>query len=237
MNIVIPMAGGGTRFREAGYLKPKPFIDCGGKPMIQRAMDTLDFEAPHTFYVVMMDRQFREFEIRKENVIPVLIKEMTAGAVCTVLKAKEHINNDEPLIIANCDQYIEWDPDKFLRAASACDGALVTFNSTNPHHSYVRIAPEGHIIEVAEKRVISDNANVGVYYFRNGRLFVEMAERMIAKNERTKGEFYIAPVYNELIADGYFIMPYEVDVYKKHHLGTPTELSIFLDKIERGLVC
>ena len=236
INVVIPMAGKGQRFVEAGYDKPKPMIDVCGVPMIKRVIDSLTSKYNKCNFIFIalkehLDNGLQEFLEQQGTIIPLDI--VTEGAACTTLMALPHINNDTQLVIANCDQYLEWDFDDFLNKAVEVDGSLVVFNSTNPHHSYAKVK-KGQVVEVAEKKVISDKACAGIYYFRHGFEYIESVVMMIAKNIRTNNEFYIAPAYNELIVGGGDISVYEVDVNKKHMLGTPYELEIFLDKVENG---
>ena len=147
--------------------------------------------------------------------------------------ALKYINNNIPLVVANCDQYLSWDFDNFIHEASNTDGCILVFNSTNPHHSYVKVK-KNQVVQVAEKIVISDKACAGIYYFKKGSEYIESVVMMIAKNIKTNNEFYIAPAYNELIQNNKKIKIYEIDVNKKHMLGTPNELEIFLDKAENG---
>ena len=236
INVVIPMAGKGQRFVEAGYDKPKPMIDVCGVPMIKRVIDSLTSKYNKCNFIFIalqehLDNGLKDFLEQQGTIIPLDI--VTEGAACTTLMALPHINNDTQLVIANCDQYLEWDFDDFLNKAVEVDGSLVVFNSTNPHHSYAKVK-KGQVVEVAEKKVISDKACAGIYYFRHGFEYIESVVMMIAKNIRTNNEFYIAPAYNELIVGGGDISVYEVDVNKKHMLGTPYELEIFLDKVENG---
>lgn len=236
INIVIPMAGLGQRFVEAGYDKPKPLIDVVGVPMIKRVIDSLTLKNYYYKFIFIalqehLDQGLQEYLEDKGVVIP--IDFVTEGAACTTLMALKNINNELPLVIANCDQYLEWDFDDFISKASDYDGSTVVFNSTNPHHSYAFVK-KGLIVEVAEKVVISDKACAGIYYYAKGKDYIESVIMMIAKNIRTNNEFYIAPAYNEMISDGKRLTVYEVDVNKKHMLGTPYELKIFLDKVENG---
>ena len=153
---------------------------------------------------------------------------ITEGAAITVLKAKEFIDNDSHLIIANSDQYIEGDMNRFYYSCedSGVDGGILCFRSTHPKWSYAKANDDGNIIEVAEKNPISDMATVGVYYFNKGTDFVKSAEKMIEKNIRTNNEFYVAPVYNEAIEDGLTIKPFFCD--KMWGIGTPEDLETFL---------
>jgi NDP-sugar pyrophosphorylase family protein len=234
----MPMAGKGQRFIDAGYEKPKPLVDVCGIPMIELVLKSVDFDGKYIFITLMehMGKGLKQVLERTEHdAIYYAIKNLTEGAVCTVLLTKREIDNDDELLIANCDQYLDFDPDNFLTEARKADGCIMTFNSTNPHHSYAKVK-DGKVIETAEKKVISDHASAGLYYFKHGLDFVKAAEEMIKKNIRTNNEFYIAPVFNELIRDGKIITHYEIDVKDKHMLGTPDELHIFEDKVQNGLV-
>jgi NDP-sugar pyrophosphorylase family protein len=225
LEILIPCAGEGRRFQEAGYTVPKPQIDIAGKPMIQRVMDCLTPAEPHRFRL-----------LGKEQVGE------TQGAVDTLLHGRALINPANPVLVANCDQLI--DPghiEVFLRVPhsglrTGCDAAIMTFNSTNPHHSYVKL--DGYrVTEIAEKVVISDNAVLGVYWFSSGQLLMDYAEKVIANNLRYgNGEFYISSILALMVGDGLDIATYEVDVHERHMLGTPEELRIYLDKVESGRV-
>ena len=238
INVVIPMAGKGQRFIESGYDKPKPLIDVCGVPMIKRVIDSLTLKHDHCNFIFIalqehLDDGLREYLEPLGTIIP--LNTVTEGAASTTLFAMKQINNDVPLVIANCDQYLEWDFDDYINKAKAADGSLVVFNSTNPHHSYALVKKKV-VVQVAEKVVISDKACAGIYYYKSGKDYIDSVVQMIAKNIRTNNEFYIAPAYNELIADGKNVSVYEIDVNKKHMLGTPYELKIFLDKVDDGEV-
>jgi dTDP-glucose pyrophosphorylase len=150
---------------------------------------------------------------------------LTEGAASTSLLAKDLINNDEVLVIANSDQIVKWDADQFLFWFPEFDGITAVFEASDPKWSYVK-GDLNYVTEIAEKRVISNKANVGIYGWANGSDYVKYAEQMIAKDIRTNGEFYIAPVYNEAIADGKLI--YHFPVFEMHGVGTPEDLDEFL---------
>ncbi|HAI39730.1 MAG TPA: glycosyl transferase family 2 [Maribacter sp.] len=233
MNILIPMAGEGSRFKKAGYTFPKPLIDVDGKPMIQRVIENLDFDANYIFLV-------RKDHLEKYNISELLefttngkceivvVDELTEGAACTALLAKKFINNEKELLIANSDQIIEYSKYNFntLRRYSDFDSMVFTFNAVHPKWSFVKVNSRGIATEVAEKKPISNIATCGIYYYRRGSEFVKYAERMIQKNLRVNNEFYICPVYNELIQDEKTLVPYFVD--KMHGLGTPEDLKAYL---------
>ena len=231
------MAGKGKRFEDVGFSFPKPLIDVNGKPMIQIIVENLNFPDQHIF--IVQREHLEKYSIKemlnliKENSEIISVNETTEGAACTVLLAKELINNDEELIIANSDQWINWNNQHFLsylREKNA-DGGIITFISTHPKWSFVKIDDEGQVIELAEKKPISNIATVGIYYFKKGSDFVQAAEQMISKNIRTNNEFYVAPVFNEMIANGQKILTYPVA--EMRGLGTPEDLKRFIDIIDK----
>ena len=233
MNVIIPMAGRGKRFEDAGYSFPKPLIDVNGKPMIQIIIENLNLTAKHIF--ICQGEHVQKFAIHdlmnllKPDSEIISINEITQGAAETVLKAKDLINNDDELIIANSDQWIDWNQQHFLSfmRKNEADGGIVTFISTHPKWSYVRINDENLVEEVAEKRPISNIATVGIYYYKHGKDFVKAAEQMMTKNIRTNNEFYVAPVFNEMIASGKKIHIYPIAEMKG--LGTPEDLLRFFN--------
>jgi HAD superfamily hydrolase (TIGR01509 family) len=233
LNVVIPMAGLGSRFQSAGYTIPKPLIDVNGKPMIQLVVENLKVDA--RFIFIVQTEHCEKYNIHKflEKIAPgcviIPVTAVTEGACCSVLLAKEYIDNDTHLLIANSDQYVEWDSNAFLSQAKDVDGAIATFESSHPKWSYVKIGDDGFASEVAEKRVISNKATVGIYYYACGADFVKYAERMIKKNVRVNNEFYVCPVFNEFIEDGKRIQA--VDVNRMWGLGTPEDLDVYLGSI------
>ncbi len=227
INIVIPLAGEGKRFQEVGYTVPKPFIDIYGKSMIQRVVESLNIDAIYTFIVRKEHvQEYSRFEIfkriSKNNYDIIVLNKITEGAACTTLLAKEYINNNNELIIANADQIIEWCPTEFLNHARKFDGCILTFKANHPKWSYAKINNE-LVVEVAEKKVISDMATVGVYYWKYGSDYVKYAEQMINKNIRTNNEFYVCPIYNEAILDNKRIGVFEVK--NMYGVGDPESLE------------
>ena len=239
MNVIIPMAGRGKRFEDAGYSFPKPLIDVNGKPMIQIIIENLNLTAKHIF--ICQGEHVQKFAIHdlmnllKPDSEIISLNEITQGAAETVLKAKDLINNDDELIIANSDQWIDWNPQHFLSfmRKKDADGGIVTFISTHPKWSYVRINDENLVEEVAEKRPISNIATVGIYYYKHGKDFVKAAEQMMTKNIRTNNEFYVAPVFNEMIASGKKIHIYPIAEMKG--LGTPEDLLRFFNSLPKTI--
>jgi len=238
LNVLIPMAGAGTRFDEAGYTFPKPLIDVRGKPMIQLVVESLNVNAKFIFIVQKAHYEKYALQHTLNLIAPncevVQVDGVTEGAACTTLLAKDLINNDDPLLIANSDQYLDWDSNQFMYSMTAddIDGGILTFPSTHPKWSYAKIAPNGLVTEVAEKVPISEHATVGVYYFKNGRSYVRAAEQMIKKNIRTNGEFYVCPAYNECILNQEKIKIFEIDQASMWGLGTPEDLSFFCQNHE-----
>lgn len=232
LNVIIPMAGAGSRFKNAGYTFPKPLIDVNGKPMIQVVVENLGLDANFIFVV---QKEHRE-KFHLENMLPLLapnckiveVDSLTEGAACTALLAKEYIDNDAPLFFANSDQYVEWNPIQFMydMQESGADGGIVTFKSTHPKWSFAKIDESGKVTEVAEKNPISDNATVGYYYWKRGSDFVHYAEQMIERDIRVNNEFYVCPVYNQAIEDDKVIRVFEAD--EMWSLGTPEDLDFYL---------
>jgi HAD superfamily hydrolase (TIGR01509 family) len=233
INIVIPMAGNGSRFAQEGYILPKPLIDVQGVPMIQRVVENLNIDGQYIFIVRqehLDNYQLKEFLNKiAPGCIIVPTDGVTEGATCSVLLAAHHIDNDTNLLIANSDQFLEWDSSAFLYESMNVDGCISTFEQTDPSDkkwSYAALGDTGFVTRVAEKEVISTHANTGIYFWSKGSDFVKYARQMIDKNIRTNGEFYIAPVYNEAIADGKRI---KIQNCKKMWgLGVPADLLKFL---------
>jgi HAD superfamily hydrolase (TIGR01509 family) len=233
MNVVIPMAGAGSRFAAAGYTFPKPLIEVNGKPMIQVVVENLNVDA-HFIYLVQKEH-YDKYNLKQLlNLITpgcdiVQIDGLTEGAACTTLLAKELINNDEPLLMANSDQFVEWNSNECLYAftADSVDGGIVTFEATHPKWSFAKLGDDGFVSEVAEKNPISNIATVGIYYWKHGFDYVKYAEQMIEKNIRTNNEFYVCPVFNEAIADGKKIRA--KNIAKMWGIGTPEDLNYFLE--------
>jgi len=232
LNVLIPMAGAGSRFEKAGYTFPKPLIDVKGEPMIKVVTDNLNIEANFIYIVQKTHREKYNLDTLLNLISPnckiVEVDGLTEGAACTTLLAKEIINNDQPLVMANSDQFIDWDSNEFLYKMNetGADGGIVTFRSTHPKWSFAKIDDLGFVTEVAEKNPISDIATVGVYYWKRGSDYVKYAEQMIEKNKRVNNEFYVCPVFNEAIEGGSKIRIFEIE--KMWGLGTPEDLEVFL---------
>ena len=232
LNVLIPMAGAGSRFEQAGYTFPKPLIEVKNKPMIQVVVDNLNIKANYIYVVQKKHRQAYNLDTLLNLLTPgckvVEVDSLTEGAACTALLAKEFINNDAPLLFANSDQFVEWDSNEFMYKMNEtnADGGIVTFKATHPKWSFAKVGADGLVTEVAEKNPISDIATVGYYYWKNGSDFVKYAEQMIEKNIRVNNEFYVCPVFNQAIEDGKSIRTF--DVRGMWGLGTPEDLDNYL---------
>jgi len=232
LNVLIPMAGAGSRFAQQGYTFPKPLIEVNGKPMIEVVVRNLNIEANYIFIVQKEHYEKYNLKYLLNLIAPdcriVMVDGITEGAACTTLLAKEYINNENPLVIANSDQYVEWNSNECMYAFSAdsIDGGILTFKAHHPKWSYARVGEDGFVCEVAEKRVISDDATVGIYYWKRGSDYVQFAEQMIANNTRVNNEFYVCPVFNEAIGAGRKIRIKGIE--GMWGIGTPEDLNYFL---------
>ena len=233
LNVLIPMAGLGSRFRDAGYTFPKPLIEIRNKPMIQVVVENLNLDANYIYVVQKAHREKYNLDTLLNLITPgckiVEAKELTEGAACTALLAKEFINTDAPLFFANSDQFVEWDSNEFMykMQETNADGGIVTFTATHPKWSFAKIDDNGLVTEVAEKNPISNIATVGYYFWKNGSDFVKYAEQMINKNIRVNNEFYVCPVFNEAIQDSKQIRVFNTKAM--WGLGTPEDLHYFLE--------
>lgn len=239
LNIVLPMAGRGSRFATAGYKDPKPFIKVCGEPMIKVVVDNLTPNCEHRFIFICQKEHLDKYDgrqllnsIAKDPVI-IEISEITEGQLSTALLAKKFINNDQPLLTANTDQYIDFDVNSYIEdmQTRCLDGSIMTMRANDAKWSYAKIDTKTNlVVQTAEKRVISDNATVGIYGFGRGKDFCRAAEFTINNNLRTNGEFYICPVYNYLINEGSRIGIYDIGAEGQgmYGLGTPADLESFL---------
>lgn len=232
LNVLIPMAGRGSRFADKGYVFPKPLVEIKGKPMIQLVIENLNIDANYIFIVqkehVEKYNIKQMLEILKPGCTVIELDEVTEGAAVTTLLAKESINNDSPLLLANSDQYIEWDSSEIMYnfLNSEIDGGILTFESTHPKWSYAKVNEHNFVTEVAEKNPISNNATVGIYFWQKGSDYVAFAEDMIKKDIRVNGEFYVCPVFNQAIEAGKKIKIKNID--EMWGIGTPEDLDNFL---------
>ena len=232
VNVVIPMAGFGTRFPKEKYYLPKPLIDINGKPMITRAIESLDIDGQ--YYFVLRNDDFLKIiqdVISKTVKSPIfkVIDSKTEGPACSVLLLKDYINNDNELITANCDQIMEWNNKLFFHNVRLYDGAVVTYYSDTDKNSYVKLDRAGKVVKFAEKEVISNISLNGIHYWKKGNYFVNSTELMISANDRApNGEFYIAPSYNYMIDQGYDIGIFHIPIEQHHAVGVPVDLERYI---------
>ena len=234
LNIVVPMAGRGSRFFDAGYEMPKPLIDINGHPMIEYVVKNITPNQDHRFIFICQEEHIQKYhlDITLNAIAPsctiIPITYITEGAACTVLLAEQYINVEAPLLIANSDQYVDVDINDYVDSIRENDGLIMTMPANHPKWSYIQFDNQGYVTLVREKEVISNEATVGIYNFARGNEFVEFAHQMIRKNIRVNNEFYVAPIYNEMIASGKKIVFKNVGD-KMHGLGVPEDLEKFLD--------
>ena len=233
LNVLIPMAGAGSRFEQAGYTFPKPLIEVNGKPMIQVIIENLNLDANYIYVVQKSHREKYNLDTLLNLLTPgckiVETDGLTEGAACTALLSKKYIDSDAPLFFANSDQFVEWDSNEFMykMQETNSDGGIVSFLATHPKWSFAKVDENGLVTEVAEKKPISNTATVGFYYWKHGSDFVKYAEQMIEKNIRVNNEFYVCPVFNEAIKDKKHIRTFNVS--KMWGLGTPEDLKYYLE--------
>lgn len=228
MNIIIPMAGAGTRLKEYSPL-PKPLIDLNGKTMIERVVENIGIDGRYIF--IVQEEHYDKYNLQslldkiKPGCFIVKSNGLTEGGACSTLLAK-HLINSSPLLIANSDALLEWNPLEFLKV-EPYDGIVVTFECSNPRYGYVK--QNGFITEMAEKKVISNQAMAGVHYWSNGLDYIKYAERMIHSNKRTNGEFYVCMVNEEALGEKRFVTHH---IPKVWDLGTPEAIELYLNRIE-----
>jgi len=239
INIVIPMAGLGSRFTKAGYKKPKPFIDVAGKTMIERVLENLHCKDARYILIARKEHLEQEEEFvqmieKKFNALFIPIEQLTEGTACTVLYARQYINTADPLLIANSDQIVDLDIQKFLDDCFGknLDGSILTFidKYQDPKWSFAKLNSHHLVEEVREKIVISQYATVGIYLYTKGQDFVNAAIDMIISNDRVNNEFYTCPTYNYAIKNHAKIGIFNIEFDQMHGLGTPEDLNMYLQK-------
>lgn len=233
LNIVVPMAGRGSRFADVGYTMPKPLIDIYGHSMIEYVAKNITPDCEHRFIYVCQEEHLNKFdlEMKLQKMSPgckiVSIDHITEGAACTVLLAERYIDSSDMLMIANSDQYIAMNINQYLAQMGNADGLIMTMPADDPKWSFIQFDKTGYVQLVKEKEVISNEATVGIYNYRHGSDFVKFAHQMIEKNIRVNNEFYVAPVYNEMIEEGKKVVFQNVG-RSMYGLGTPEDLDYFM---------
>jgi len=238
INVLIPMGGKGQRFKNAGYKDTKPLIDVNGEPMIKRVIENLNIDGTYIFLISEEDdKNYNLTNLLQNfcgtNKCEIILENPNnrQGAAAACLLAEKLIDNNDELITANSDQLVDWDSTNFFETMhhKNADGGILTFTAYESKWSFAKVIPNTEIIiEVAEKNPISDKATAGIYWFKRGKDFVQGIKQMMAKNIRINGEFYVCPVFNELIAAGKQIYDYPIN--KMIGLGTPEDLEKYLQK-------
>jgi dTDP-glucose pyrophosphorylase len=231
------MAGAGSRFSKEGYKDPKPLIQIGGVPMIRVVINNLRPIQSHRFIFICQQKHIEEYSLYEKlsswapGCQVIGLNGLTEGAACTVLAASEFISTDEPLMIANSDQYIDIDINEYLQRINveSLDGLIMTMEASDPKWSFVGLDSQNQVTHVVEKEVISNEATVGIYNFKRGKDFVLAANEMIRKKLRVNNEYYVAPAYNELIQEGKRIGVFNVgkEAAGMYGLGVPSDLNLF----------
>ena len=233
MNILIPMAGLGSRFPSHTYPMPKPLIEVNGKPMIAKAIQSLNLEG--NYFFVLAKNQFTELvkeiiQAHKPESKFFEIDYVTEGPANSALLFRNEIDNDQELIIANCDQIMEWNSANFLHNVRLYDGAVVTYHTDTDKNSYARLDKNGMVVEIREKEVISNVSLNGIHYWKKGSTFVSSADRMIELQDRApNGEFYIGPTFNHMIKQGLKVGIYHIPNEQHHPVGVPDDLKKYLE--------
>ena len=239
LNIAIPMAGAGSRFAKDGYKVPKPLIPVSNIPMIRLVINNLRPKQDHRFIFICQKAHIDAYGLKGKlktwspGCVIIGLEGLTEGAACTVLAARDYIDNDDQLMIANSDQYVDVDINDYLQEMSeqSLDGLIMTMKADDPKWSFVGFNSIGQVARVVEKEVISDEATVGIYNFRSGRDFVSATDKMISDNLRVNNEFYVAPTYNQLISRGKNIGIYNIgeEANGMYGLGIPDDLKLFME--------
>lgn len=233
-NLLLPIAGKAQRFIDAGYTMPKALILAKNKHVIDWAMDSVDTRDCNLIFLVRVDHVYN-FSIDKilkqkfgDDITIIKLNKVTRGALETCTLAREHIDNDLPLIIYTPDVHFGpvFNP---ANIGNDSDGFLLTFTANSPDHSYSDYGEDGIVTNVVEKEVISKEANVGLYHFKTGKMFLKYADEMIQNEILVKNEFYIAPMYNLMIRDGLKITAANTE--KMHVLGTPHQFEFFCKRV------
>jgi choline kinase len=229
MNIIIPAGGAGSRFSEYSPL-PKPLIDIGGEPMVIKSVKSLDIKGNYYFLIrenEYTDRLSDAILKYMPSAYIMIIDYKTEGAACSGLLFEEFINNPDELIIANCDQIMDWDSARGLEELREYDAGVVTVPGDSPKHSYARIE-DNRVVEIKEKVVISNNALVGIHYWKQGKYFVDSAKDMISASDRFNNEFYIAPSFNYLIKKNINVGIHHLPKEAFWPVGIPEDLEKYL---------
>ena len=233
-NVIIPMAGAGSRFKASGYALPKPFIEFNGKMMIEHVLAS--FSTIQAHIILVLQEKFLEEQkeqlskLRQHYEIDfVTVPKLTMGAAITALAAHKKINPNLDIIFADSDNIFQpKDVDSFLTDIRKRNlaGAMLTFSSDKPCFSYAKVDSEGRLIETKEKEVISNHAIAGMYYFKTLEEFKDAVIDMVIEADLSKGEFYMSNVFNHLKKFNPRIGVYDIEHFDC--VGTPEQLAEYL---------
>ena len=234
------MAGAGSRFADAGYDTPKPFIDVKGMPMISRVLENLKYEGARYYLIARKEhidheKELAESILKQYNAEFIFVDRLTEGTACTVLFARKFINNDDPLLIANSDQIVDMNIADYIDDCKQrnLDGSILTFIEDNgdTKWSYAKINDDGVVLQVREKEAISKYATVGIYYYSKGKYFVDAAMDMIIEQDKVNNEYYTCPAYNYMVREDLKVGIYNIEYDQMHGIGTPEDLDAYLKLI------
>lgn len=236
MNVLIPMAGRGSRFNLPQYNLPKPLIKIKEKHLIEYVIDSLDLIGNYIFVVQKYHVDYYGIDNLLKKIKPdckiIQIDHVTEGPACSALLAKDYIDNEEELVITNCDQIMEWNSQIFLANCRFYDGAVVTYHEYSTKNSYAKLNKDGSVLQIKEKEVISNVSLNGIHYWKRGSYFVQSAEDMIRQNERYNNEFYIGPSYNHMISNGLNVGIYHIPNQQHNAVGVPEDLEKYIMRIK-----
>ena len=233
MKIIIPMAGLGSRFFNAGFTSPKPLIQVLDSTIVEHSVRSLNIDGDYIFITRKFKNHDHNHKLEKilRTIKPkckiVTVDKLTSGAAETCLLAKEYIDPEDELIITNCDQYLDWDPQKFLEKSRRFDASLLTYGSKDPKNSFVLTDSREKVLRIAEKEAISDTALVGVHYWKKGKMFLSTADKLVQSVHGSKVESYVSLTYNYLIEEGKQITIHGISPGRFYSLGTPEDLKKF----------
>lgn len=233
MQVVIPMAGLGARFKESGYTKPKPLLDLDGKTMIERVLENVMSKEVNSLILLMseetqIDIKFIETKYPWSNVEKIVLKEKTDGPATTVFMAKKLLDLESPLLIANSDQILAYPVARDYSLIRKYDGIIWAMRDNDPKWSFVQVDGENCGTFVAEKKVISNLATVGIYCFKEANDFFKAYDTMVENKELVNGEYYVAPTFNHMFKNkSIYVSDLGSVSTVMFGLGTPKDYEFF----------
>lgn len=233
MKVIVPMAGRGARFAERGYHVPKPLVEVAGKPMLYWALQSLEGMDYSEIVFVALEEHERQWGLEAATVQLglarsrlILLPEVTEGQLCTVMAARNYLSADEDVLVASSDTFVVSDLSAAIQSrGTACRGIISVANLPGEQWSFARTDFSGRVVEVAEKRRISNHASTGLYYFAHGADLLQAGDAMIHNREKTIGEYYVIPVYRKFVELGWRV---EINVASEMwDMGTPEAKAAF----------